>query len=116
MPACREFPNPETARTQRSAALCITSPPFALKARVILAWANGPGRLPRYRERAEGQRYKARLSRISQPRDRTRTQGSATLCVIGNPHAEEFYEACDFHVIGTTETRFGLGLLMRKLV
>jgi N-acetylglutamate synthase-like GNAT family acetyltransferase len=45
-----------------------------------------------------------------------RAQGSAAICVIGNPHAADFYDACGFNVIGTTETRFGAGLLMRKLV
>lgn len=43
-----------------------------------------------------------------------RTRGSAALCVIGNPHAEGFYNACGFNVIGTSATRFGTGLLMRK--
>jgi ribosomal protein S18 acetylase RimI-like enzyme len=45
-----------------------------------------------------------------------RAQGSAALCVIGNPHAYDFYSACGFNVIGTMETRFGSGLLMRKMV
>jgi N-acetylglutamate synthase-like GNAT family acetyltransferase len=45
-----------------------------------------------------------------------RTQGSAALCVIGNPHASDFYRACGFEVVGTIETRFGPGLLMRKMV
>ena len=45
-----------------------------------------------------------------------RTRGSAALCVIGNPHAYDFYSACGFNVVGTTETRFGFGLLMRKIV
>jgi N-acetylglutamate synthase-like GNAT family acetyltransferase len=45
-----------------------------------------------------------------------RAQGSAAICVIGNPHAADFYEACGFNVIGTTETRFGPGILIRKLV
>jgi len=40
-------------------------------------------------------------------------QGSAALCVVGNPHAYDFYIACGFQVIGKTETRFGMGLLMR---
>jgi N-acetylglutamate synthase-like GNAT family acetyltransferase len=43
-------------------------------------------------------------------------QGSSALCVVGNPHAYDFYSACGFNVVGKTETRFGLGLLMRKLV
>ena len=45
-----------------------------------------------------------------------RTQGSAALCVIGNPHASDFYTACGFNVVGATATRFGPGLLMRKIV
>jgi ribosomal protein S18 acetylase RimI-like enzyme len=45
-----------------------------------------------------------------------RTKGSAALCVIGNPHAYDFYSACGFNVIGTIQTRFGSGLLMRKMV
>jgi len=43
-------------------------------------------------------------------------QGSPALCVIGNPHAYDFYNACGFKIVGTTETRFGPGLLMRKTV
>jgi len=45
-----------------------------------------------------------------------RTRESAFLYVVGNSHAREFYIACGFDVIGTSETRFGTGLLMRKLV
>jgi ribosomal protein S18 acetylase RimI-like enzyme len=45
-----------------------------------------------------------------------RTQGSIALCVVGNPHAYGFYSACGFNVIGPIETRFGAGLLMRKMV
>jgi N-acetylglutamate synthase-like GNAT family acetyltransferase len=40
--------------------------------------------------------------------------GSGALCVIGNPHAFEFYRACGFNVVGKTDTRFGEGILMRK--
>lgn len=43
-----------------------------------------------------------------------RKQGSSALHVVGNPHAKTFYHECGFEVIGTTETRFGLGLVMRK--
>jgi N-acetylglutamate synthase-like GNAT family acetyltransferase len=45
-----------------------------------------------------------------------RKRGSTALHVVGNPHAKKFYAACGFEVIGTTETRFGQGLLMRKSV
>jgi GNAT superfamily N-acetyltransferase len=43
-------------------------------------------------------------------------QGSVALHVVGNPHAKDFYEECGFEVTGTTETRFGPGLLMKKKV
>jgi GNAT superfamily N-acetyltransferase len=42
--------------------------------------------------------------------------GSAALHVIGNPHAQEFYIACGFNPIGTTQTRFGVGLLFKKML
>jgi N-acetylglutamate synthase-like GNAT family acetyltransferase len=45
-----------------------------------------------------------------------RTQESAFLYVVGNPHAREFYAACGFTLIGTSDTRFGPGLLMRMVV
>jgi N-acetylglutamate synthase-like GNAT family acetyltransferase len=41
-------------------------------------------------------------------------QGATFLHVIGNPHAAGFYTACSFEVAGTHETRFGMGLSMRK--
>ena len=45
-----------------------------------------------------------------------RKQGSGYLHVVGNPHAENFYLATGFDMIGMTQTRFGPGLLMRKKV
>ncbi len=42
--------------------------------------------------------------------------GAKHLHVIGNPHAEHFYTACGFQLLGAHETRFGQGLLMRKPV
>jgi N-acetylglutamate synthase-like GNAT family acetyltransferase len=45
-----------------------------------------------------------------------RTRKSAALCVVGNPHAKDFYAACGFELIGTAKTRFGTGLLMRMIV
>jgi predicted N-acetyltransferase YhbS len=45
-----------------------------------------------------------------------RKQGTTAIHVVGNPHAAEFYSACGFEVIGTAETQFGPGILMRKLV
>lgn len=44
------------------------------------------------------------------------SQGSTFLHVVGNPHALDFYAACGFKMIGTAETRFGRGLLMRRVV
>src|SRR3981189_707807 len=41
-----------------------------------------------------------------------RSKGSTTLHVIGNRHAEQFYLACGFRIIGSFDTRFGPGLLM----
>jgi N-acetylglutamate synthase-like GNAT family acetyltransferase len=41
-------------------------------------------------------------------------RGSHSLHVIGNPHAEHFYLAAGFLTIGTSQTRFGIGLLMRR--
>ena len=43
-----------------------------------------------------------------------RKRGSSALHVVGNPHAEDFYLACGFQQIGTIQTRFGIGLQMRK--
>ena len=43
-----------------------------------------------------------------------RAGGAAFLHVIGNPHAEGFYRSCGFIVTGTVETRFGVGLAMRR--
>jgi N-acetylglutamate synthase-like GNAT family acetyltransferase len=45
-----------------------------------------------------------------------RTRNSTSLCVVGNPHAKDFYTTCGFDVIGTTETRLGAGLLLRMTV
>jgi predicted N-acetyltransferase YhbS len=43
-----------------------------------------------------------------------RLAGSKALHVVGNPHAKQFYLACGFDIVGTFQTRFGPGLLMRK--
>jgi GNAT superfamily N-acetyltransferase len=48
--------------------------------------------------------------------DVARQRGSTALHVVGNPHAEEFYLACGFKMIGTAETRFGVGLLFKKVL
>lgn len=41
-------------------------------------------------------------------------RGATLLHVIGNPHAEGFYRACGFVSLGTAQTQFGPGLLMRR--
>jgi GNAT superfamily N-acetyltransferase len=38
-------------------------------------------------------------------------RGYDAIHVIGNPHAQDFYTAVGFMQVGTTETRFGIGLL-----
>jgi GNAT superfamily N-acetyltransferase len=43
-----------------------------------------------------------------------RDAGARALHVVGNPHAEGFYRACGFEMIGTKEMRFGTGLLMKR--
>ena len=45
-----------------------------------------------------------------------RTRESIALNVVGNPHAQDFYMACGFNMVGATKTRFGPGLLMRMMV
>jgi N-acetylglutamate synthase-like GNAT family acetyltransferase len=41
-------------------------------------------------------------------------RGLRALYVVGNPHAEHFYLACGFLSVGTSQTRFGPALLMRR--
>ena len=43
-----------------------------------------------------------------------RSDGAVSLHVIGNPHAVAFYHSCGFTTAGTVQTRFGVGLLMRR--
>ena len=43
-----------------------------------------------------------------------KASGASALHVIGNPHAEGFYDTCGFKTMGTEQTRFGIGLLMRR--
>lgn len=43
-----------------------------------------------------------------------RDGAASFLHVIGNPHAEGFYASCGFSVTGTVDTRFGVGLAMRR--
>lgn len=43
-----------------------------------------------------------------------RSAGAASLHVVGNPHAECFYEVCGFALLGTQQMQFGVGLLMKR--
>ena len=43
-----------------------------------------------------------------------RARAAGFLHVVGNPHAEGFYTSCGFRVTGTVDTRFGVGLAMRR--
>jgi N-acetylglutamate synthase-like GNAT family acetyltransferase len=45
-----------------------------------------------------------------------RAAGAESLHVVGNPHAEGFYRACGFQMLGTRKTRFGVGLLMKRVL
>jgi GNAT superfamily N-acetyltransferase len=48
--------------------------------------------------------------------DYARKNGAAALHVVGNPHAAGFYAACGFESLGRQKTRFGEGLLLRKML
>ena len=45
-----------------------------------------------------------------------RDMGAESLHVLGNPHAEGFYSACGFNTLGRKETRFGEGLVMKRVL
>ena len=62
--------------------------------------------------------WKAGVGRllVQRARDYGREHSAAWLHVVGNPHAEEFYEACGFVTYGSQQTEFGPGLLMRVAV
>jgi GNAT superfamily N-acetyltransferase len=53
---------------------------------------------------------------VERAKDYGRDRSATWLHVIGNPHAEGFYEACGFVTYGSQETEFGPGLLMRVAV
>jgi N-acetylglutamate synthase-like GNAT family acetyltransferase len=53
-------------------------------------------------------------SLVDQCCDAARAAGAASLHVVGNPHAEGFYRACGFEMIGTKQMRFGIGFLMQR--
>lgn len=46
--------------------------------------------------------------------EKAKASGAAELHVIGNPHAEGFYAASGFRLLGTVAMRFGVGLLMKR--
>lgn len=45
-----------------------------------------------------------------------KASGAAELHVVGNPHAEGFYKASGFKTLGTKQMRFGVGLLMKRVL
>jgi len=45
-----------------------------------------------------------------------KASGASALHVVGNPHAEHFYGSCGFETVGSEQTRFGVGLLMRRIL
>jgi len=45
-----------------------------------------------------------------------RAMDAESLHVLGNPHAESFYIACGFNTLGTEQTRFGAGLVMKRVL
>jgi GNAT superfamily N-acetyltransferase len=45
-----------------------------------------------------------------------RASGAATMHVVGNPHALGFYRSCDFVLLDEIQMRFGVGLLMQRLL
>ena len=59
--------------------------------------------------------WRAGLGRLLVERamDYGRDHSASWLHVVGNPHAEGFYEACGFVTYRSHETEFGPGLLMR---
>lgn len=65
---------------------------------------------PRMRRRGIARSLVAHCAEVA------RTRESAFLYVVGNFHARKFYDAYGFTVIGTSETRFGTGLLMRMRI
>lgn len=40
--------------------------------------------------------------------------GADSIHVVGNPHAEGFYLACGFQLLGTEQMRFGIGLNFKR--
>jgi GNAT superfamily N-acetyltransferase len=53
---------------------------------------------------------------VEQAKQYARAHSASWLYVIGNTHAEGFYEACGFVSYGVEQLEFGVGLLMRARV
>jgi GNAT superfamily N-acetyltransferase len=51
---------------------------------------------------------------VSHCEERARERGARALHVVGNAHALAFYAACGFEAVGTTQTRFAPGTLLRR--
>jgi len=47
---------------------------------------------------------------------RARDWGSPVLFVVGNPHAEAFYQSCGFVIVGSEATLFGPALLLQRIL
>jgi GNAT superfamily N-acetyltransferase len=63
---------------------------------------------PHFWKRGIGRRLVDHMAEVA------RVRAASFLHVIGNPHAEGFYVSCGFRVTGTVDTRFGVGLTMRR--
>jgi N-acetylglutamate synthase-like GNAT family acetyltransferase len=52
---------------------------------------------------------------LQEPRSvAAKISGAAEIHVIGNPHAEGFYNTCGFEKLGVKQMQFGVGLLMKR--
>ena len=65
---------------------------------------------PEQRRRGVGRQLVEHCAQIALRR------GAHALHVIGNPHAEAFYLSCGFTTLGRTDTRFGTGELMKRVL
>ena len=45
-----------------------------------------------------------------------KVSGARAIHVVGNPHAEGFYESCGFEQVGKKQMQFGVGLLMKRVL
>ena len=50
------------------------------------------------------------------PDSSSATNCAACIHVVGNPHAEGFYGKCGFEKLGERQMRFGVGLLMKRVL